>query len=278
MEALARRAYYVIYDESLEDALQYASQNEWTAIVPDLGIPKFSPHRYTRTMRRKLRRLSTDLSVAWGFHAPSSDTNLFSYHPEISRAILGVLRGCIDFAKDLSPKASTMVVHTGSHSTFKKARARADAFTIQHEGLLKETLSKHLIELIDYALPDVTVAIENYEWTPLVRDVVQGLIPQGLSLCLDIPKLYNADGSLRKDDLSLFEANTAAITVLHVHDWLPGFGSHQVVGEGKIDFFRDLGILGRVKRDVLCVFEVRPREAAQESLRNFLAMFAHLRS
>ncbi len=274
MKTLARRAYYAIYDESLEDALRYASENNWNAIVPDLGVPRFSPHRYTNTMRRRLRRLSADLSVAWGFHAPSTDTNLFSYHPTISQAVLGVLRGCIDFAKDLSPEATTMVVHAGGHPTFKKAREREDAFTIQHEGLLKETLSKHLTELIDYAVPDVAVAIENHEWTPLIRGVVQELIPQGLSLCFDIPKLYNGDGSLKTDDLKLFEANADAITVVHIHDWLPDLGSHQVVGEGKIDFFRDLGVLGKLKRDPLCVFEVRPREAAQESLKNFLALLA----
>ena len=65
MQLLARRAYHVIYDTSLIDALQYASINNWTGIVPDFGVPRFSPDRFLPEMRKELRETSSTLSLEW---------------------------------------------------------------------------------------------------------------------------------------------------------------------------------------------------------------------
>ena len=110
--------------------------------------------------------------------------------------------------------------------------------------------------------------IENVNWTEYVRDVIEHLIPQGLKLCLDIPKLHGMDLKIREEDWNLFQRFKSSIEVVHIHDLIPQIGSHQVVGNGLIDFEPTLRFLSELPTKPQYVFEVRPREEAQRSLVN----------
>jgi len=112
----------------------------------------------------------------------------------------------------------------------------------------------------------VYIAIENDGWTPLVRDVIRQLLPKGLKICLDIPKLYGPGFKILEDDWKFIQEHKGFIEVVHIHDVDPTLGSHQVVGEGVVDFERFLRFLGELPTKLHYVFEVRPREAAHESL------------
>ena len=71
-----------------------------------------------------------------------------------------------------------------------------------------------------------------------------------------------------EEDWNFIQEHKGVIEVVHIHDVDPTLGSHQVVGEGVVDFERYLRFLGELPNKPHYVFEVRPREAATESLQN----------
>ncbi len=264
----SRRAYHVIYDDTLQESLNYAADNNWTGIVPDISVPRFSPHLHSEKDRDRLRRSSEELSIEWGFHAPGDDVNLFVTYPHIRTGILEYFKSIIDFARDVSWKSTNLVLHAGVIPQFRKPRSMSDEFVESHQDTYQRALSEILTELMDYGCPDVDIVLENYKWTTIAHEVIRILVPRGLKLCMDIPKLYNSDLSLLKSDWNLFKQHLDSIEVVHLHDWAQEFGSHQVIGTGLIDFSESLTLLGSISRGLQYVIEVRPREDAQDSLSN----------
>ena len=262
------RAYHVIYDDSLMDAVKYASENNWTAIVPDIGVPSFSPERISSDERSQLREMSRNHSIGWGFHAAGDNVSLFSTYPPIRSGILQYFKQTINLAREISTGPTNVVIHAGAHPKFDKARDQPKNFGELHRETYAQTLRTILTELIEHAFPHVKIAIENTGWNPVVRDVVRQLLPSGLKICLDIPKLYNPGFKLLEDDWNFIQEHKGFIEVVHIHDIDPKLGSHQVVGEGVVDFERYLRFLSGLSSKPQYVIEVRPREAANESLAN----------
>ncbi len=257
----------MIYDTSLYESIRYAAENDWTGIVPDIGVPLFSPEGIQSEERLRLRELSRDLNIAWGFHAPGDDVSLMSTYPPIRAGVISYFKQIINLARELSTGPTNVVVHAGVPPSFPKAGNQpSDGFSQEQRSAYAQILRENLSELLTHARPHVRLVIENVEWTPLVREVVEHLIPQGLKLCLDIPKLYGMDLRIREADWSLFQKYKGSIEVVHIHDIIPQIGSHQVVGNGLIDFQETLSFLSGLQAKPQYVFEVRPREEAHRSL------------
>lgn len=269
MQLPSRRAYHVIYDENMLDALKYASENNWNGIVPDIGVPTFFPERISSEERTKLREFSRTHSIEWGFHAPCDDVSLMSPYPPIRSGIIAYFKQVINLAREVSTGPTNVVLHAGIIPSYRKAgNLPIDSFTEVHRDVYAQTLRQNLSELLEHARPHVKLVMENHQWTPLVREVVEHLIPQGLKLCLDVPKLYNQELKMKTEDWSLFQRYQGSIEVVHIHDLIPQIGSHQVVGNGLVDFEHALKFLSKLPNKPQYVFEVRPREEAQRSLTN----------
>ena len=268
----ANRAYHVIYDHSLLDAVKYASDNNWTSIVPDIGVPAFSPELISTEERSQLRELSRDLSIRWGFHAAGDNVSLFSTYPPIRAGIIQYFKQTINLAREISTGPTNVVVHAGTPPKFRKARNQSGNFNEIHHDSYAQTFREILTELVEHASPHVKIAIENTGWTPLIRDVVRLLLPTGLKICLDIPKLYGPGFKIIEEDWKFIQEHQGFIDVVHIHDTHPTLGSHQVVGEGVVDFERYLRFLAELPTKPQYVFEVRPRESANESLENVGAL------
>jgi len=265
-----RRAYHVIYDDSLTDALTYASHNNWNGIVPDIGVPTFSPEKISTEERSQLRDMSRNLSIEWGFHAPGDDVSLMSPYPPVRAGILAYFKQVINLAREISTGPTNVVIHAGLPPSYRMAGNQpSDSFSEKHRKAYATTLRENLSELLEHARPHVRLVIENVSWTSYVREVIEHLIPQGLKLCLDIPKLYGPDLKIRTEDWNLFQRFQSSIEVVHIHDVIPQIGSHQVIGNGLIDFEPTLKFLSQLAIKPQYVFEVRPREEAQRSLANF---------
>ena len=262
------RAYHVIYDDSLIDAVKYAADNNWTSIVPDIGVPAFSPERILSEDRKQLREMSRDLSIGWGFHAAGDNVSLFSTYPPIRTGIMQYFKQTINFAREISVSPTNVVVHAGAPPKFKKARNQTGNFTDIHHETYAQILRENLTELVEHASPHVKIAIENTGWNPLIREVVRQLLPRGLKICFDIPKLYGPGLKIIEEDWRFIQEHGGFIEVVHIHDIDASFGSHQVVGEGVLDFEKYLRFLSELAINPQYVFEVRPREAANESLLN----------
>ena len=263
-----RRAYHMVYNTSLHEALDYASGNVWNGIVPDFGVPELSPEKVAFYERMQLRQRSHELGIEWGFHAPGDDVSLFCTYPSIRNAILEYFRDIIDFARDLSKTRTNIVVHAGTPPSFRQAKARRCDFTEKHSDLYLQTLCDNLEDLITHSRVHANIALENSSWNPIVREAIDKMVPRGLKLCLDIPKLYTP--KLNEDDWAVFKKHTDAIEVVHVHDRSDLYGEHQIVGDGSIYFERPLQLLAGLANPALYVFEVRPRDAAEKSLLNFV--------
>lgn len=263
-----RRAYHVIYDDSLMDAVQYASENNWTSIVPDIGVPAFSPERISSEERAQLRNMSRNLSIGWGFHAAGDNVSLFSTYPPVRAGVLQYFKQTINLAREISTGPTNVVIHAGAPPQFKQARNQPRNFSEIYRETYAQTFRENLTELIEHAFPHVKIVLENTGWTPLIREVVRQMLPTGLKLCFDIPKLYGPGFKLIEEDWNFIQEHKGFIEVVHIHDIDPKLGSHQVVGEGVIDFERYLRFLGQLPTKPQYVFEVRPREAANESLSN----------
>jgi sugar phosphate isomerase/epimerase len=269
MQFPARRAYHVIYDTSLAESIRYAAANDWNGIVPDLGVPIFSPENISSNERTVLRDLSRDFSIEWGFHAPGDDVSLLSTYPPIRIGVLSYFKQIINLARELSTAPTNVVIHAGTPPRFRKAgNEPSDSFSQQYQSVYAQVLRENLSELLSHSRPHVRLTIENVNWTPLVREVIEHLIPQGLKLCLDIPKLYGLDMKLKEADWNLFQRYKGSIEVVHIHDVIPQIGEHQVVGNGLIDFQETLSFLSKLSVKPQYVFEVRPREDAHRSLVN----------
>ncbi|TFF91246.1 sugar phosphate isomerase/epimerase [Candidatus Thorarchaeota archaeon] len=265
----SRRAYHVIYDESLLDALTYAAETNWNGIVPDIGVPAFSPERISSEERELLRDYSRSHSIEWGFHAPGDDVSLMTTYPPIRAGIIAYFKQVIDLAREISTGPTGVVVHAGTAPSFRTAANHpCDGFSEKLREAYTQALRMNLSELLEYAQSYVRIAIENHGWNSSVREVIEHLIPQGLRLCLDIPKLYGSGFKMNNADWSLFERYQSSIEVVHIHDVIPQIGSHQVVGDGIVDFEPILRFLSRLDTKPQYVFEVRPREGAQRSLEN----------
>ncbi len=265
-----RRAFHVIYDDSLTDSLTYASHNNWNAIVPDIGVPTFSPEKVSTEERAQLRDMSRNLSIEWGFHAPGDDVSLMSTYPPVRAGILSYFKQVINLAREISIGPTNVVIHAGPAPRYRKAGNQpSDSFGEKHRETYATTLRENLSELLEHARPHVRLVIENINWTSYVREVIEHLIPQGLKLCLDIPKLYGPDLKIRTEDWNLFQRFKSSIEVVHIHDVIPQIGAHQVIGNGLIDFEPTLKFLNQLSTKPQYVFEVRPREEAQRSLTNF---------
>ena len=265
-----RRAFHVIYDDSLTDSLTYASHNNWNGIVPDIGVPTFSPEKISTEERAKLRDMSRNLSIEWGFHAPGDDVSLMSTYPPVRVGILSYFKQVINLAREISIGPTNVVIHAGLTPSYRKAGNQpSDSFGEKHRETYATTLRENLSELLEYARPHIRLVIENVNWTSYVREVIEHLIPQGLKLCLDIPKLYGSNLKIRTEDWNLFQRFQSSIEVVHIHDVIPQIGSHQVIGNGLIDFEPTLKFLSQLSTKPQYVFEVRPREEAQRSLANF---------
>jgi sugar phosphate isomerase/epimerase len=269
MQFPTRRAYHVVYDTSLAESIRYAAGNDWNGIVPDLGVPIFSPENISANERSVLRELSHDFSIEWGFHTPGDDVSLLSSYPPIRTGVISYFKQIINLARELSTAPTNVVVHAGVPPSFRKAGNHpSDGFSQLYQSVYAQVLRENLSELLVHARPQVRLVIENVNWTPLIREVIEHLIPQGLRLCLDIPKLYSSDMKLKEADWNLFQRYKGSIDVVHIHDTIPQIGEHQVVGNGLINFQEILSFLNNLSSKPQYVFEIRPREEAHRSLIN----------
>jgi sugar phosphate isomerase/epimerase len=278
MSLPSRRAFHVVYESSLVDTLHYAAKNNWTGVVPDIGVPRFSPERFSNKDRDALSGLATTLGIEWGFHAPGDDISLFLTYPPIRSAVMSYFKEIIELARDLSEGKTNMVIHAGKPPSFRKAGAKEDEFADENLDDYESAFLENVVELVEYGAPDVKIALENHGWTPLVRHSIPSLLARGLRLCLDVPKLYGSSNELNRSDWRVFQQFSSSIEVVHLHDTVPGLGSHQVVGTGAIDFSTALDFLSGLKHAPQYVFEVRPRGAATESLQKVQQILTHLGS
>ena len=257
-----KNGYHAIYSKDfykgIDDVLKYG----FDFVQFDLGVPKFFLNDLNKEHLQNIRNYASDRGAQITFHAPGDNVSLFCDYPLIRKGINDEFKLILEKANVLNARHVTF--HAGAFPRFRKSgRKTDDSYTSHYEDVLYENLKK----LTDNC-GDVFVCMENYGFTEPTRQVIQRLIKenQPIYLTLDTAKLYSGGMVINQDDYEFFRRNKVFIREIHIHDMNREFGSHQIVGSGHVDF----GLFEQFfNDDVYLNFEVRPVEAAKESMDNF---------
>lgn len=260
----SRLGYHVVYDESINDAIDYASANGFASIQVDLTMPKFFPEKYTTAQRRQIRDYAKKKKIEIKLHLPAEDFSLQTLHQGIRSAIIERVKEIIDFARDID--ATIVTIHPGTVPVFTMPGLGDVPITEQYPDLHKDASEKTLHELSKYAKGKTCLCIENSPFDEIVMDVLDKLLAEeeNLFLTWDIAKTYRTDGSLKTDVEQFFLKHLNKVRECHLHD-RTSEEAHDVIGRGKIDFVRYLNLPGGF--DVGYTIEVRPRERALHCLK-----------
>jgi sugar phosphate isomerase/epimerase len=251
--------YHAVYDANYFNAIDYAARVGFDFVQFDLGVPTFFLDKLSDSTLQMIREHATAKGVEITFHAPGDNVSLFADYPLIRKGILDQFELILRKANVLRARHVTM--HLGDYPQFKEVRTQPrDAkgqFSHHYETVLYENLTALLA-----VRGEVLLCVENYNLDALKLRVLAKLLQHdsGLSLALDIPKLYNRKLEQDEKVTAFMRAYANSIKEIHVHDLHRELGSHQVVGEGELDFRQYRELLA--KEDQYITFEVRPRDKA----------------
>lgn len=258
-----RFGYHVVYDRNIYDAVDFASAQGFGYIVPDLMIPRFWPERFSQSERRKIQRYASDHDVAISFHGPSDNLNLAAPYPEIRASLLQRMRLCLELANDL--EAERFTIHPSQPQDFALG-GRPGTYLEDHWDIYAEALRSGFCGIISEA-GGVQVCVENEPLTLFVEEVLEGLLREEkeLFLTLDAPKAGDPrKGAPLERVEAFYDRNVGRLMEIHLHDRRPDGSYHDVLGRGDVDVGKYIRKFAG--HDVHFTLEIRPREAAHESL------------
>jgi sugar phosphate isomerase/epimerase len=261
--------YQAVYDQDFPDAIRYAGDNEFEYVSFDLNVPRFYIDHLSDVELAKIRSQAESMGVGLAFHAPGDNISLYTDYPPIRRGIIEHFSSIIRAAGKLDARHVT--IHAGICPSLRQVHRKQDDFAEDHRDYFRAVLYDNISCLAEQ-VQSVLLCIENCNFTRLTMDTVEKLLSDNerLALTWDIAKTY--DRELRRDeDVEDFMwKHCDRIREVHAHDIIKGGRSHQVVGEGGLEFVRYAPVL--LRPDVAVTFEVRPREAALKSRRLMLCM------
>lgn len=255
---IIKTGYHAVFAETYFSGIDDAKKYGFDFAQFDLGVPNYFLNGLSSDKLSDIRKYAEDSGVEITFHSPGDNVSLFCDYPVIRQGILDEFKLMLEKANFLG--ARHMTFHTGIYPMFKKSRSRADNSKADYyENILYDNL-KTLIG----SSGDVLICVENSGLNSTARKALQRLIDEksGLYLTLDIAKMYASSNKLCEDDFGFFEKNRESIREIHIHDKSDQLGSHQIVGDGYVDFsiFKPF-----FNQDTYLNFEVRPVEAAKQA-------------
>jgi len=248
-----------VFDKDFHDAIAYGADNAFDYVQFDLNVPRFYLDHLTARELRRIRAAADDRRIGLTFHAPGDNVSLFADFPAVRKGLLRQMHHILQRANDLG--ARHLTVHPGLQPSFRKAGEGGDAYRQEYGSHYRRVLGDNLRWIADRA-GTVLITVENFGAVDLAFGALGDLLGQGLPihLCWDFAKSISQPGAE-----AFFRDNTAYIREVHVHDRDGQGHSHQIVGEGTIEFAQYADLMERP--DVATTIEVRPREAALESRR-----------
>jgi sugar phosphate isomerase/epimerase len=263
-----RIGYHVVFDESIEEAIRYASRNGFTSIQVDLNLPRFFPERFTANHRARLRDLAARTGVTIVLHAP--ELALQTLHRTVLLAILRRLEEVIEFARALGVRSVT--IHPGPVQTFNVAGEPPQRVPEMDPDAYHKRFGGALRALARCSQGEPFLCIENKAFTPLMMEVLGTIMrTDPLYLAWDLAKMYRRNGAVHEEVEAFYLANLARIREVHLHD-VTTAGQHQHIGTGFVEFAKYLALTRC--RNVNYTIEVRPRELATTSMAALRATLA----
>lgn len=259
-------SYHVVYDESIADAIEFASRNGFSGIQVAMESPHLSFENLSPEDKAEIRQRREDLGIRITLHGPDNVASLLQSNPQIRKGILSYYSDLFVFANDIGAILTT--IHIGHPIIYPTDTIPETRFPEVDIRYYRKTLEENLQSIVDLAHGKVYICIENYLLEDFVLQVlVKYLAEDKLGLCWDIAKTFNKDGGINEPLQHYLKENHFAIRQVHLHDIDSKGRSHRIVGTGIIDFGYHLEFLSDVDVWDYCI-EVRPREKAVESLEN----------
>ncbi len=241
--------------DSIKDVIEFAVEKGFNAAEINLNVPEFFPERYSMDDIKDIKAMLEQNDFWLTFHAPE-DINLCTYQKKLCRSSIDILKDCIDFAYGLGGKRFTF--HAGASVEFTmvdKSLRLEDYYRSEYVGILKDSIK----ELIDYNDARIILCAENAGYFSETKDkAFQHFLGGGLFLTWDIGHAY-----INKIQMDFMMKNLKFVRNMHVHD-VAGGKDHRIIGTGKVDVPYYMSLVD--KDDVSFIIEVRPAEAAVQSL------------
>jgi len=256
----------ILFDfSSIIDAIGFCSDNGLAVLELNLGNIEFQRQLAHARERRRIRAAALRHGVALAIHAIDGPS-FFIPSKTVRAAGVRQLKQELDWAHGIG--ARNVVMHLGFDMNFGMdggSRYTHQEFPEYYSTALAESLA----ELKAYARGKARLCVENvggfrYDLTPPILDRALG---GNLGLCLDVGHINTLKPENRAKEIAFFKKHRQSIFHSHVHDNSGLRDEHSALGRGRIDFVPFFKLLE--KTDALVVFEVRPKEAALESLRYF---------
>ncbi|UCB43582.1 MAG: sugar phosphate isomerase/epimerase [Dehalococcoidales bacterium] len=269
-KVLERLSYHVVYDESIVEAIEFASGNGFSGIQVAVESPHLSFENLSLADRAEIRRRGEELGIRVVIHGPDDVASLLEPSSQIRKGILVYYADLFTFAGDIGAILTT--IHIGHPAVYPTDTVPEMRFSEADIRYYRKALETNLQSIIELARGRGYICIENYLLEDFVLQVLARYLTESkLGLCWDITKTHNRDGSINESLQHYMKENLSAVRQVHLHDLDSKGRSHRVVGTGIIDFGYYLELLRDI--DVLdyCI-EVRPREKAVESLENLKMM------
>lgn len=258
-------SYHAVYDSSILDSIEFASRNGFSGVQIAIESPHLSFENINSKEILEIREKSNKLGINITLHGPDDVASLMSTNPSIRKGILIYYAGLFDFAKNIN--ASLVTIHAGAPAIFPTDTNPSEMLPKNDIQYYKKAFEENLKDIIKLAEGKTHVCIENYLLYDFILEAIQKYVSKNeVSLCWDIPKTYNKDGSVNQEIMSFFMKNLSAVRQVHLHNIREGH-SHKIIELGFIDLCYYFNLLKDVDVWDYCI-EVRPREKAVESLKN----------
>lgn len=264
-DIIKRLSYHVVYDTSILDAIDFASNNGFSGIQIATDALHLSFENKTTKELMDIKNTSQEKNIKISLHAPDSATLVFPYS-NINGGIISYYKDLIRFAHQIN--AQIITIHPGTLPTFPLDYKNVQTFPTQDIERYKEIISLNIKTLLKLSEDKVNICIENVALEDIVMEVLQNYLGKtNLGLCWDFAKTYDKKTEeLNKKSFEFMIKNKKYIKQLHLHSRKNG-KAHRIIQNGLIDFNYYFNLLEDVNILDYCI-EVRPRESAVESMNN----------
>lgn len=266
LKARARLGLQVLFDfNNITDAIEFAAGSGFRVLEINLGNLRFGRQLRSARERVKIRQAARRHRVRLAVHALEGPS-FFIPSRRVVRCAVAEIRELLGLAHEAG--IAQVVMHLGFEMHYAVRDGVAylhDAFPDQFERQVADALA----ELRECARGQARLCIENVGGFrfDFVRALLTRLLNRDLGLCWDVGHTAILPREKRDAELAFFERHRRRIYHAHLHDNCGERDEHLAVGRGTIDFVPACRILAEVGADM--VFEVRPREAALQSLEYF---------
>lgn len=255
----------IIFDKDIYKAIDFASVNRFSSIELWSVAPQFLIGSFSKKEKIKISEYAKEKKIQLQLHAPE-DISFFEPNEEIWQGYFLYLQKLINFARDL--KAISLTIHPGELTAFTYPNKQKVSVIEKYPKYFREIFKRNLEPVCGRAKDKIFLCIENTNnFKQIMKVIDEFLKPQKIFLTWDIPKTYNKDGTIKKEEFRFFVQNIKTIRNIHLHDatFLSG---HEIIGKGLVDFSP---FFSKVKDlDVNYIIEVRPHLNVIKSRNNLL--------